>query len=200
MSGKSAARVTDPIALCLMRSTRKPADMKKLLAVLLIIFCASCAKDHSVPPANLNFLSVEKEGNSSLYAVYYGSDVDLLNLFNRGKRVGAASTMLECALGDDQDFSITNRLRYSAYGVIDEDASNKARGRFNYVTSAFLRQTPDNGSTQDNLSVPELNALLSQRKSVPCKVVVTAYGYKPYYSNTMNIPTADLLREINKPE
>lgn len=110
MSGKSAARVTDPIALCLMRSTRKPADMKKLLAILLIVFCASCAKDHSVPAANLNFLNVEREGNSSLYA------------------------------------------------------------------------------------------LLSQRKSVPCKVVVTAYGYKPYYSNTMNIPTADLLREINKPE
>ncbi|WP_460120312.1 hypothetical protein [Pseudomonas sp. H3_G09] len=174
--------------------------MKKLSVGLMLIFCTSCAKDHSVPPANLNFHTLEREGHSSLYAFYYGSDVDLLDLFNRGKRVGAASTMLKCALGEDEDFSITNRFRYSAYGLVDEDASNKARGRFNYVTSAFLSQTQDNGSTQDNLSVPELNDLLSRKKSIPCKVVITAYGYKPYYSNTMNIPTADLLREINKPE
>lgn len=55
-------------------------------------------------------------------------------------------------------------------------------------------------SPKDNLSVPELNDLLSRKKSIPCKVVITAYGYKTYSSNTMNIPTADLLREINKPE
>jgi len=33
------------------------------------------------------------------------------------------------------------------------------------------------------------------------RILKCEYEYEPrYYSNTMNIPTADLLREINKPE
>jgi hypothetical protein len=47
--------------------------------------------------------------------------------------------------------------------------------------------------------VAELNQLLANKQQIPCKVVVTAYGYKPYYSNTMNHRSRDLLREINKP-
>ncbi|VVP20467.1 hypothetical protein [Pseudomonas fluorescens] len=173
--------------------------MKKLWIFLLAVLCSSCAKDHSVPPANLGFLKVERENNGTLYAIHYNSDVNLLDLFGRGMREGAASTMLKCALGEDEDFSITNRFRYSAYGVIDEDDANRTREKFNYVTSAFLRQTQNNGTSQEYLSVDELNSLLSAKQQIPCKVVVTAYGYKPYYSNTMHIPVADLLREINKP-
>jgi len=173
--------------------------MKRLSVLLLAILCSSCAKDHTVPPANLHFLSVERESIGLLYKIHYGSDVNLLDLFGRGMGKGAASTMFECPLGDDQNFSITNRFRYSAYGLIEVDETSPASGKFNYMTSAFLRQTQNNGTSQEDLSVQELNALLLGKQQIPCKVVVTAYGYKPYYSNTMNLPVADLLREINKP-
>lgn len=173
--------------------------MKRMSVLLLAILCSSCAKDHSVPPANLDFLSIERSSIGLLYKIHYDSDVNLLDLFGRGMGVGAASTMLECALGDDQNFSITNRFRYSAYGLIEVDEASHAGGKFNYMTSAFLRQTQNNGTSREDLTVQELNGLLSGKQQIPCKVVVTAYGYKPYYSNTMNIPVADLLREINKP-
>jgi hypothetical protein len=198
MSGKPAARVTDPTA-CPLPGHGTSSGKKTLFLLLLTILCSACAKNHTVQPANLNFLTIERKPSSLYYEIYYGSDVNLLDLFGRGMREGAASTMLECALGDDQDFSITNRFRYSAYGLIDVDEANKAGGKYNYVTSATLRQTVNNGSTQEFLSTQELNGLLSGKLQVPCKVVITAWGYKPYYSNTMNLPVADLLREVNKP-
>lgn len=111
---------------------------------------------------------------------------------------GAASTMFECPLGDDQNFSITNRFRYSAYGLIEVDETSQAGGKFNYMTSAFCDR-PKITVLRKRISVQELNDLLFGKQQIPCKVVVTAYGYKPYYSNTMNLPVADLLREINKP-
>ena len=62
-----------------------------------------------------------------------------------------------------------------------------------------MSEVSNGGGSRRDLSTTELNHLLSNQQHIPCKVVVTAYGYKPYYSNTLYIPVADLLRQINKP-
>lgn len=165
----------------------------------VLAFCSGCAKDHAKPPANLNYVSVER-ATFRLYAIRYQSDVDVLDLFDRGEGVGMASGTLECALADDHDFSVGKAMQFSAVGLIDSDVSQRKKEEFSYLTSAFLVETSSDRSSQRYLSTTELNNLLSNKNQIPCKVVITAYGYKPYYSNTMNIPTADLLREINKPE
>lgn len=102
-------------------------------------------------------------------------------------------------LDDDKDFSAGHYQKSSGHGLVDKEQAGKDPLKYNYVTTTFLRKTKTKGSSDVDLSVAELNALLWNRKSIPCKVVITAYGYKPYCSNTMNIPSADLLRKINKP-
>ncbi|WP_339451025.1 hypothetical protein [Pseudomonas sp. EA_5y_Pfl2_R50] len=173
--------------------------MYRLLLCGLLAMCSGCAKDHAKPPANLSFKSVEKE-KSLLYVIRYRSDVDVLDLFDRGERVGMISGMLHCALADDHDFSVGKAIRFSAFGLVRSEKNEDNKAGFSYLTRAFLSETSSDRSTERDLSAPELNHLLANKQQIPCKVVVTAYGYKPYYSNTMNIPVADLLREINKPE
>ncbi|MFJ4605442.1 hypothetical protein [Pseudomonas atacamensis] len=173
--------------------------MCRFLLCALLAVCSGCAKDHAKPPANLNYVSVERE-SFRLYAIRYQSDVDVLDLFNRGEGVGMASGTLECALADDHDFSVDKAMQFSAVGLIDSYVSKREKEKSSYLTSAFLVETSSDRSSQRHLSTTELNNLLYNKTQIPCKVVITAFGYKTYYSNTMNIPTADLLREINKPE
>ncbi|VVQ18592.1 hypothetical protein PS925_04463 [Pseudomonas fluorescens] len=173
--------------------------MNKFLLCVFLCICSGCAKDHIKPPANLVFRSIERDDSSLLYVIRYQSDVDVLNLFDRGERVGMASGMLECALSDDQDFSIKKFMRFTAFGVIQPEKDVSSKMGFSYLTRTFMSELSNGGGSQRDLSASELNQLLSNKQQIPCKVVVTAYGYKPYYSNTMNIPVADLLREINKP-
>ncbi|MFJ7315636.1 hypothetical protein ACIQVE_23320 [Pseudomonas sp. NPDC098747] len=172
--------------------------MYKWLLCAFFAVCAGCAKDHTLPPANLFFVSVERERNL-LYDIRYQADVDVLDLFARGERNGMVSGTLQCALANDQDFSVGKSMQFSAVGLIESEKNKKVNTTFSYVTSAFLVETSSNQSSQRDLSAAELNQLLLNKQKIPCKVVVTAYGYKPYYSNTMHIPVADLLREINKP-
>jgi len=170
--------------------------MYRLFACLLFVICSGCAKDHVWPPANLSYVSVERD--RSLYVIRYQSNIDVLDLFGRGERVGMASGMLHCALAEDQDFSVGKAIRFSAFGLISPDKRDGAPAGYSYLTHAFISETSSNRSSERYLSVAEINQLLSGKQQIPCKVVVTAYGYKPYYSNTMNLPVADLLREGNK--
>ncbi|WP_065259428.1 hypothetical protein [Pseudomonas bananamidigenes] len=173
--------------------------MHKFILCAFLVACTGCAKDHSKPPANLSFTSVDRKSGSLLYDIRYRSDIDVLDLFGRGERVGMASGSLECALADDTDFSVDKAIQFSAVGLVESDKGEGRDGSFSYITNAFLVETYNNRSSQRHLPTSELNQLLSDKQQIPCKVVVTAYGYKPYYSNTMNIPVADLLREVNKP-
>ena len=173
--------------------------MYRLFLCVVLAVCSGCAKDHLQPPANLSYVSVDRS-SSLLYVIKYQSDVNVLNLFGRGERQGMASGTLRCALADDHDFSVGKAIQFSAVGLVDSDVRENGNSKFSFSTSTFITETSSNRSTERDLSAAELNQLLSNKQQIPCKVVVTAYGYKPYYSNTMNIPVADLLREINKPQ
>ncbi|PXX52165.1 hypothetical protein SAMN05660489_06191 [Pseudomonas sp. LAMO17WK12:I10] len=174
--------------------------MKRALLLLLTIACTSCAKDHGQPPVDLDFVSIERKGDLSLYVIHYHSTLNLLNLYGRGIGEGIASTQLICALGSDYDFSIEHEIEHSAYGRIQQ-APTHANGPFSdFITEAFLSETLNKGQSRRNLTDDELNRLLASKKTIPCKAVITAYGYKPYYSKPMELPVKDLLREINKPK
>ncbi|KPN91671.1 hypothetical protein AL066_15555 [Pseudomonas nunensis] len=173
--------------------------MKNSLLLLLLILVSSCAKDHVMPAANLSYVSIEREDQSFLYDIHYKSDINFLDLFGKGESEGVASAILECALGDDQDISVERFRQLSAYGVIEADQVKTDGQSYRYVTSAFFKRTIKNGTGDDDLSIKEINSILLNKSSIPCKAVLTAYGYKPYYSNVMNVPVADLLREVNKP-
>lgn len=172
--------------------------MQKLLLCILMVVCSGCAKDHMKPAANLDFVSVKRE-KTLLYDIRYESDVDVLDLFDRGEGKGMASGTLECALAEDEDFSVDKFIRFSATGSIQSEKNASGPAKYTYLSSAFMSEVSSGGGSRRDLSPAELNNLLSNKQQIPCKVVVTAYGYKPYYSNTLHIPVADLLREINQP-
>jgi hypothetical protein len=173
--------------------------MKRLWLLLLAIACSSCAKDHEKPPADLSFISVERKADLSLYIIRYESNINLLDLYGRGMGEGIASAQFICALDGDYDFSVEHEIARSAYGRIQADTAQANQPTSIFFTEAFLSETLDKGQSRRDLSVEELNALLANKKTIPCKALITAYGYRPYYSNSMQLPVADLLREINKP-
>ncbi|WP_277594033.1 hypothetical protein [Pseudomonas chlororaphis] len=174
--------------------------MKKILLLLLIATCSSCAKDHGKVIADLTFLSIERKDDLPLYTIHYNSNVKLLNLYGEGARDGIAAAFFICALGDDQDLSVGHTPMYYAAGLIKEDAIQTSTSAFNFTTRLPLYETPNNGQSNTFLSQSKLNELLTNKQSIPCKAVITAYGYKAYYSNTLQLPVAELLRGINKPE
>ncbi|KAE9646992.1 hypothetical protein EJA71_08420 [Pseudomonas sp. PB106] len=172
--------------------------MFRLFLCVALAVCSGCAKDHLQPPANLRYVSVDRS-SVLLYVIKYQSDVDVLDLFGRGERQGMASGTLRCALADDHDFSVGKAIQFSAVGLVDSEKRENGSSEYSFSTSTFITETSSDRSSERDLSTTELNHLLANKQQIPCKVVVTAYGYKPYYSNTMNVPVADLLREINKP-
>ncbi|AKA22722.1 hypothetical protein PCL1606_12670 [Pseudomonas chlororaphis] len=164
-----------------------------------MIACASCAKDHGQPPADLDFVSVERKGDLPLYVIRYHSSLNILDLYGRGTGEGIASARLICALEDDDDFSVEHEIERSAYGRIQQAPARTNGSSSDFITEAFLSETLNKGQSRRNLDADELNRLLANKKALPCKAVITAYGYKAYYSKPMELPVADLLREINKP-
>jgi hypothetical protein len=72
---------------------------------------------------------VERE-KSLLYVIRYQSDVDVLDLFDRGERVGVISGMLHCALADDHDFSVGKAIQFSATGLIRSEKMKTTRPSF----------------------------------------------------------------------
>ncbi|WP_369986940.1 hypothetical protein [Pseudomonas xanthosomatis] len=59
--------------------------------------------------------------------------------------------------------------------------------------------TLDEGGSQRDLDSAELRHMLTQRESVPCKAQIANFIYKIYFSHSMWVPTADILRELEKP-
>lgn len=115
--------------------------MCRFLLCALLAVCSGCAKDHAKPPANLNYVSVERE-SFRLYAIRYQSDVDVLDLFNRGEGVGMASGTLECALADDHDFSVDKAMQFSAVGLIDSDVSKREKENLPISPARFWLKPP----------------------------------------------------------
>ncbi|MCP1482971.1 hypothetical protein J2Y88_005282 [Pseudomonas chlororaphis] len=115
--------------------------MKSLFFLLLVMSCASCAKDHGKAPANLGFVSVSRIENLTAYTVHFNADIDLLDLYGKGRGRGQISTQLLCALGADQDFTVEHFMEPSASGLIEDDTMYSSSGKFNYLTHALLSNT-----------------------------------------------------------
>ncbi|MFL9850712.1 hypothetical protein [Pseudomonas chlororaphis] len=172
--------------------------MRKILLAAAILLCTSCAKDHGKPSAVLEFSSVARVENLTSYTIHYSSDIDLLDLYGRGRGNGQILTQLRCALGADQDFSVGHFMEPSIDGLIEEDSTRSDIKKFSYLTQTLLSDSFN--PAQPELNIQTLDRLLAGKKTIPCKAIITAYGYKTYYSKPMELPVKDLLREINKPK
>lgn len=169
--------------------------MWKICISVLLVLCTACAKDHHKPVAQLTYAGFVSTGNG-LYDLEFRSDIDLLNLFQRGE--GFIGGMMHCALSDDTDFSIGHVLQQSGYGSIEPGARGSSGQGFEFVATIFFRETFNEGRSSRSITDAELRGLLSGRATIPCKYVATIYGFKPYYSGTLMVPVQDILRAIER--
>lgn len=163
--------------------------MRKLFLCLMIVVCASCARNHGKPIANITYLGVDRYLDRNIYPVSFSSDVDVVSLFK--SRIGLS---LLCPLDEDKDFSIAHQMSNYGEGLIEPIITDDGPA-FKADLMFFKRNDSTN---QKLLKSDELRSWLGQRESLACKVRINSYSYKVYLSETMNIPTADLLREVNK--
>jgi len=168
----------------------------KWLWILPIIICIGCAKEHGKPVSRLDYIGIEREKNTNLYMLRFFSELDLLTIFSRDE--SPVGGILRCALAGDNDFSVEHVQQYTARGLIQAVALRKEGSGFEFATSLTFVESLNEGRSERVLAPEELNRLLSDKPSVPCVYVFTAYGFKPYYSGVLLVPAADILREAGR--
>ena len=173
--------------------------VNRLLLLPLMLVCAGCVQQLQAPPAAVSFVRFERTGYA--YKLTFVSNKGFLAAPYTDK-LPVVGHWLICSLDEDTDFSIDHAfsLRRFMRGVT-ESADQAGKGRqppFVYSTELNFSETLDGGASDRALSKADVDSLLAGRSSIPCKVVMTIDGYRPYYSMIMQVPTAALLDEVNR--
>ncbi|MFI8744377.1 hypothetical protein ACIGKL_04380 [Pseudomonas sp. NPDC077186] len=146
-----------------------------------------------MPPAELGYLG--SFGGSEHYKVMFTADADLLNVFKpEDSPVGG---LLRCSLVSDVPNEHSSE-RYVAKGLISAIEPKSTTVPFVFSSSIMFVENLNDGRSYRDLKAPELREILSVRQSVPCVYWATAYGFKPYRSGILQVPVADILREMDK--
>ncbi|MGK4359090.1 hypothetical protein ACSMFQ_06240 [Ectopseudomonas chengduensis] len=173
----------------------KVAVVIRCLPLAALPFFLGCAKDHHLPPAELGYLGVSRQSANS-YQVRFTADADLLNIFKpEDSPVGG---LLLCALAGDEGPARYDDERYVATGLISSLAAGPTASPFVFHSSIMFVENLNEGRSQRVLQAQELRELLGASESVPCVYRATAYGFKAYRSGVLRIPSADILRELDK--
>lgn len=170
--------------------------MFRLFLIGLVLLNSGCAKGHGKPIATLSYESIGARTDAGFYDLRFSSNVDLLSLFGPGE--GFVGGMMYCAPGDDVDFSVGHFMKTLASGFVEHDAQHEGGDSFAFVAALSFSVTLDEGTTTLALSGEAIRSLVAEKRSIPCQYVATIYGANPYHSETFQVPTAGLLRELGQ--
>jgi hypothetical protein len=178
----------------------------------VLLSCTSCAAP-PFPPADLDFVQFVKKDKWQ-HMLTFTSNIDFLAADWKSDNRSPVTPRLQCSLDDDTDFSIKHTMQNVLEGsleprdpgfkmsTIHETAANDP-ARFSYTLrvnfiSAKIEDSHRIGD--DPLLPPEINRLLANRTSIPCKIVMPFYFSftSTYYSKIMDVPVKALLDEVNK--
>lgn len=164
----------------------------RIAAALLIALSGSaCMKDHHQPIANLAYLRAEPEAGRISFNLFFTSDLDLDEVYSRLDGSGKIGQSLSCSLEREPVFAMDHVIPLFGVGTLER--VGRQQGRFLYRSSLHFAETTDEGRSERFIDQRRFNEALAGRTSVPCKVVMTAYGYRAYFSNTLMLPAAELL-------
>ena len=173
--------------------------VNRLLLLPLMLVCAGCVQQLQESPAAVSFVRFERMGYA--YKLTFVSDKGFLAAPYADK-LPVVGHWLICSLVDDTDFSVDHAFslrRFMRGSTVSADQAGKGRQPpFAYSTELNFSETLDGGASDHALSKTEVDGLLADRSSIPCKVVMTITGYRPYYSMIMQVPTAALLDEVDR--
>ena len=177
--------------------------LNRISALLLAMSGAACSKPPE-PPADLTFVSFTKNGvdQGDHYDLTLMSSIDFYSpAWTAGKRT-ALTPRLICSLDDDTNFSTKHALRYSLDGYLEPQGQKSAdhEVQFPYTSRVHFRGALNEGEDVHYLRAQEINRLLANRSTIPCKVTRAFYFSltTSYYSKTMYVPVKVLLDEVNR--
>ncbi|WP_085578095.1 MULTISPECIES: hypothetical protein [unclassified Pseudomonas] len=164
--------------------------MARVFVVLLtFLLTASCTYNHGRPAAVLYYQNVEITPSGFAFLMRFTSDADLFSLV--GPSIGEG---LVCGLEDDLDFSIGHYLKRSGRGSV-EFVNDSTGGH--YESRIMFRESGEAQGEEAILSGEALRDILVKRPFIVCAFRAHASSYSTYFSNAMNVPTADLIRAID---
>ena len=167
----------------------------------LIILLATClaACEAEAPVAHLSYVGFQTIGYN--YHLKFASDLPVLDLFKDNKHQRPVLTELVCSLDADHNFDVNHRLKHFASGRIDFVEKSTGPGKTPYIfdSNMHFRESPvDEMGSDLSLAKEELDVLLKDKQAIPCKVRMTVNFSSQYYSETMTVPAADILRVVRK--
>jgi hypothetical protein len=169
--------------------------IQRILSIGLVMMIGACS--HNKPAANLNFVKISKMQYG--YQIVFESDLNVEALFAGNRNQKVIHRRFVCALDDDRDFSLEHTIARTFDGTMDVSNAGKvlANGKFGYTSQGDFIETLNNGSSDSDIDAKVLRAA---KQTVPCKLYMTVYLSNPYFSETLFIPTAALLKAINESE
>ncbi|MPR03921.1 hypothetical protein [Pseudomonas kitaguniensis] len=173
--------------------------LKKLLIFATALIFSACARTPNIPPASLTFKGFERREDSLLY-VTLESDQNLSKVFTLYEKKNQNTPKLVCTLNHDKNFDVNHTIKARGVGLLEADATPNNTGKFYFRSSLSF-----NATEEREVPIPTsitsgavLENLLAGQQSIPCQVYITAYGFKAYYTNTVYIPTAELITHLKK--
>lgn len=154
--------------------------------------------DHNIPIANLQFKKFEK-GEDYDY-LYFSSDVELIENLHKhhvGARFRCLFTEKKTILF--KDTRERNEEIYYSNGRLNLDTTTiYSDNNYHYIAKLFYVKNINFGSNSEIIEGEEVKKLLKDLECLPCVVEAVAYMHltKPYISNTMCIPTFQILKKL----
>lgn len=165
-----------------------------MLVLTILSGCSSVKK----PIAQISFLGIHKVEQQ--YQIEFKSNIDLDLLYSETDGEKVVSRRLVCSLGDDVNLSVGLSLEEffrGNVGVASIDLNSQGTA-FRYQSVGNFYVSRDQGASKQVINDAELIRVLGLRATIPCRVSMTIYLEKPYYSSTMQIPTASIAAEANR--
>jgi hypothetical protein len=171
------------------------STIRTILSIALAVMTI-CACSHNKPSAKLNFVKIERL--QYLYQIDFESDLNVEALFDGNRNQKVVHRRFVCALEDDHDFSVGHTIARTFDGTMNVSNGGKVRanGKFGYTSQGDFIETTSNGSSNTSIDGKILRTLLAAKQTVPCKLYMTVYLSNPYFSETLFIRTAALLKAV----
>ncbi|WP_369986887.1 hypothetical protein [Pseudomonas xanthosomatis] len=153
--------------------------------------CAGCEQRSRQPAAQLTFLGLSK--NHGKHFVSFSTPTNLFNIYELENPASQSSPALVCSFNGDMNFSYDHEIQARSEGFVVPTSQPTV-----YRSNLLFSFTSPNGQPAELNSFEYFTPLLMARPNIACKVIVTSWGFKPYFSQTLNIPSTLMLELLNQ--
>lgn len=163
----------------------------------MIVTCMAGACSEPKASATLTYVMMYQQSTTTV--VEFDSDMNIEELYEKNRHQKLVRKYLKCALGDDQNFDVENKMRYAFEGTLELQGSSKVgeKTTYRYLSHGDFYEQPPDSNDLELLREQTLVGVLGAKSAVPCKAIMTVYASSPYYSNAMSMPSSDIVNTSN---